>query len=559
MPSTGKSQFKIRLIFIIFSIALCGILVKLFYLQILHPFSSSIDYLTTRKIPAERGKIFDVNGQPLAVNQVTYLLFSEQKKIKELDSVIRKIAPIIAMDQASIEAKINLNAHWSPIKSGVTKQEKEQIINLGLTGLGFDEEYRRYYPESSLSAQLLGFVGKNIEGGNIGYFGIEGYYDKDLMGLPGLLKSERDLIDRPIFFGTQEKIDPENGRDFYLTIDKSVQRIVKDKLISGIERYKAKEGCVIVANPNNLEILGMACLPDYDPDKYYQFSEDYYKNPAITNLYEPGSTFKPLIMAAALDAKAIKPDSIYDEKGQVRVGDYTISTWNNKYEGKISMTRIMEKSSNVGMVYIGEKLGKKKLYKYLNLYGFGQATGIDLQGENTGYLKRENQWYPIDYATATFGQGIAVTPIQMIRAFAVTINGGKLYTPHVVKKIVGAEDEQIIDNQNYERVVSVNTSEVMKKILENTVANGEVSWAAPKGYAIGGKTGTAQIPIQGHYDATKTIASFIGFAPVSKPVFMVMVILREPEASQWGSETAAPLFFEIAKELILYYNIAPGQ
>jgi len=210
------------------------------------------------------------------------------------------------------------------------------------------------------------------------------------------------------------------------------------------------------------------------------------------------------------------------------------------------------------MVYVGEKLGKDALYSYLKKYGFGQLTGIDLQGEIAGYLKPKNEWYPIDFATVTFGQGIAVTPIQMIRAFASIINGGNLLKPYVVTKIISSDGkEKLIKPKKEGKVINAVTSEIIKKMLVEVVEGGEVKWARPKGYILGGKTGTAQIPIEGHYDPHKTIASFIGFGPAKDPTFLVLVILRQPKTSPWGSETAAPLFFEIAKELLIYYNIAP--
>lgn len=550
---------KLKLLFLIFIAAFGLIIVKLFYLQVINPYDTSGDYLHTKKILAERGKIYDRNFLPLAVNQTMYQLFLEPKKISEKDKLIRKISEILKIDEATVEAKVIQTGDWVPVKTGVSKEDKEKIAALKLVGVGFDDEYRRYYPESSLSAHLMGFVGKNVNGDNVGYFGLEGFYDKDLAGLAGLQRSERDLSGRPIFFGTQSRIDPENGRDFILTLDKSVQQIIKNKLKSGLERYDAKEGCVIVADPSNMDILGMACLPDFSPEEYYKFSEDFFKNPAISNSWEPGSIFKPLVMAAALQEKAVKPDEIYNETGPVTIGDYNIRTWNNSYEGKISMTRILEKSSNVGMVYVGEKLGDKKLYEYLEKYGFGNLTGIDLQGEVAGLLKPKSLWYPIDFSTVTFGQGIAVTPIQMIRAFASIINGGKIYTPHMVKEMRADGKVQEIPPQSTQAIIDEKTSAIIRKMLVSTVDNGDSKWAKPKGYKMGGKTGTAQIPIAGHYDPTKTYASFVGFAPADAPKFLVLVTLREPKSSPWGSETAAPLFFEIAKELILYYNISPDS
>ena len=354
-------------------------------------------------------------------------------------------------------------------------------------------------------------------------------------------------------------VEAENGRDLVLTIDKNIQEISKKRLLEGLEKYQAKKGCVITADPKTMAILSLVCLPDYDLEKYYLFNENFYKNLAIADLYEPGSVFKPLIVAAALEEKKIKPNDTYNETGQVAVGEYNIKTWNDKYEGKISMIRILEKSSNVGMVYIGEKLGNKKIYNYLEKFGFGQNTGIDLEGEASGYLKPKVNWYPIDYATVTFGQGIAITPIQMIRAFASIINGGYLMKPYIVQKIISKNKITEIKPQVERRVVSQMTSEIIRKMLISTVENAEAKWDRPKGFLIGGKTGTAQVPIKGIYDASKTIASFIGFAPANNPKFLTFVVLYEPQSSQWGSETAAPLFFEITKDLIVYYGISPSQ
>lgn len=550
-----SKQRAVLAFFLLFFIA---IIIKLCYLQLFSPRSSS-GYLQYQKSEPERGKIFDRNMQPLALNQITYLLYIEPKKIKDKDSAIKKVDNVLKMGEATLAANIDFKKDWVSVRSGITTEQKKQLDDLKLEGLGFESQQVRFYPESSLSAHLLGFVGKNKESENVGYFGIEGYYDKDLYGLTGILKTERDLMGFPILIGTQDKTDPQNGRDLVLTIDKSVQAIAKKYLVAGIEKYKAKDGCVIVADPKTLEILALTCIPDFDPDAYYRFSESYFKNPTITSLYEPGSTFKPLVVAAAINEKKIKPDDLYDEKGAIEQGGYRIKTWNDKYEGKITITRILEKSSNVGMVYIGEKLGRDKLYNYIDNYGFGKNTGIDLQGEFGGYLKPQKEWYPIDFSTVTFGQGIAVTPLQMIQAFSSLINGGNLLTPHIVKKVMLANQEREVDTKVKRRVISPLTSEIIKKMLVSTVENGEYKWAIPKGYRIGGKTGTAQIAVEGHYDASKTIASFIGFAPAADPRFIALVVLSEPKTSQYGSETAAPLFFDIAKELLLYYNIAPEQ
>ena len=546
---------KLRLLFFGFLAIFCIIVLRLFYIQVLRP-DLQHDYLSTRKLQPERGKIFDRNGEPIVMNQILYHLFFEPQLIQNKEETTSAIAHILKVDEASISARIDPTKTWTSVIGNISKQNRDAILKLNLPGMGLDEQWSRYYPDASIAAHLAGFVGKNEDGIDVGRSGVEGFYDKDLGGLPGLLRSDLDPQGKPIFLGTQERIDPENGRDLYLTIDKSVQMLVKEKLSAGLEKYGAKEGCVIVANPNTMEILALSCLPDYDPTTYYDFDNAVFRDSAISDSYEPGSTFKPLVMASAIEAGVVKPDTIFNEDGPVRVGEYTIQTWNNSYEGKITLTRVLEKSSNVGMVFVGSKLGNDRLYSAILNYGFGAETNIDLEGEATGFIKPKNQWYPIDYATATFGQGIAVTPIQMITAFSSIINGGKLMKPYVVKELRGEKTQKVVPIF-VRQLVSKKTSDLLKQMLLSAIENGETKYLKTEGYQVGGKTGTAQIPIDGHYDATKTIASFIGFSPIKNPQFIGLVILKEPKISEWGSETAAPIFFEIAKDLIVYYNIAP--
>ncbi|MEK7598095.1 MAG: penicillin-binding protein 2 [Patescibacteria group bacterium] len=550
---------KIKFIFLLFIVFYLAIVVRLFFLQVIYAPSNKSSYLKTNKLYPVRGKIYDQKNQSLVLNQNSYQLYIEPKKVKDKEELLQLLSKSLEIEEASISAKLDMSKDWVAISGGLPQEQKDKIDRLKLKGIGFDYQTKRFYPEASLSAHLLGFLGKDNQGEDVGYLGLEGFYNRDLRGLPGFLETERDIIGRPILIGVQQRVEAENGRDLTLTIDKNIQEISKKRLLEGLDKYKAKKGCIITADPKTMAILSLICLPDYDLEKYYLFNENFYKNLAISDLYEPGSVFKPLIVAAALEEKKIKPNDIYNETGQVSVGEYNIKTWNDKYEGRISMTRILEKSSNVGMVYIGEKLGNKKIYNYLEKFGFGQNTNIDLEGEAGGYLKPKANWYPIDYATVTFGQGIAITPIQMIRAFASIINGGYLMKPYVVKKIISENKVTEIKPKIDRRVISQMTSDIIKKMLISTVENAEAKWDRPKGFSIGGKTGTAQVPIKGIYDTSKTIASFIGFAPAENPKFLTFVVLYEPQTSQWGSETAAPLFFEIVKDLIVYYGILPSQ
>ncbi len=548
---------NLRPLFIIFLVAFTAIISKLFLIQVIGSDFYSFDYTTTRKIIPNRGKILDRNLDPLAVNQTKYLLYVEPKKIQNRADLIDEIDEVLAMGEATLEARIDESKNWVAVKGDISKEAKEQLEKRKLEGIGFEEEKTRFYPEASLAAHLVGFLGKNAQGERIGYFGVEGYYEQDLAGLPGVLKSERDVQNKPIFIGSQQRLGAEDGRDFILTIDKAVQHLVKEQLKKGVEQFKAKSGCVIAADPKTMEILSLVCLPDFDPESYYEYTDSSFKNWSLSSVYEPGSTFKPLVMAAAIEEGVIKPDGFFDESGAVSMGGYTIRNWNDKYEGKITTTRILEKSSNVGMVYVGNKLGKEKLSEYVHKYGFGEYTNIDLQGEIPGQVKPLETWYPIDAATTSFGQGISVTGLQLVRAFASLINGGYLMRPYVVGGVVENGVTRMREPQVQGKILSERTSQIITKMLVSTVKNAEAKWDIPEGFTFGGKTGTAQIALEGSYDASKTIASFIGFAPAVDPEFLMLVVIQEPESSSWGSETAAPLFFDIAKELLVYYNVEP--
>ncbi|MCX6724743.1 MAG: penicillin-binding protein 2, partial [Candidatus Shapirobacteria bacterium] len=296
-----------------------------------------------------------------------------------------------------------------------------------------------------------------------------------------------------------------------------------------------------------------------DPGKFFAYDKSLYSNPAVALSYEPGSTFKVLVMSAALNEEVVKPETRCDKCDGPRViSDYTIKTWNEKYFPDSTMTEVIQHSDNIGMVFVGEKLGVEKMYSYLQKFGLGQSTGIDLEDEASPKLRPKNEWKLIDLATASFGQGVALTPIQMVRAVAAVANGGKLMKPYLVKQVLSEGEKTEIQPKIEGEVLRPVTASVMTEMMVNAVDNGESKWAKPKGYRIAGKTGTAQIPVAGHYDQEKTIASFVGFAPADNPQFVMLVLLREPTSSPWGAETAAPLWFDIAKEIFTYYGIRPG-
>ncbi len=555
---------RLRVVLLVFYLWLFFIVFKLFYWQILSHEDLSLaadkQHLMQVILPAGRGEITTSDGSLLVGNQMKYQVHADPKKILGNPLNIKNLAQLLGMDESSVSAKLNPDLVWVSLKRRIDKETVDAIKSLKLDGLGFEDEEVRFYLEGSMSAHLLGFVGYSYDGTSQGYFGLEGYYDRMLKGKAGFLRQAKDAMGNPILAGNQKRVSTQDGRTLKLHLDKTIQFVVEKKLEEGVQKYGAKGGSIVVMRPKDGGILAMASLPSYDPGSYADFSSDYYKNPVVAETYEPGSTFKPVVMAAALNEGLVGPDTVFDEPGPVEVGGYTIRTWNDKYSGTITATQILEKSSNVGMVQVGRKLGKEKLLSYIKKFGFGQETGVDLQEETNPLLRPDDGWKEIDLATTTFGQGIAVTPMQMVGAMAAIANGGRLMEPQVVDAIIDKNGKKIdIEPKVVNEVISPATARILTNMLVSSVDKSEAKFAKLKGYRIAGKTGTAQIPVAGHYDTQKTIASFIGFAPADEPKFVMLVTLQEPTSSPWGSETAAPLFFSIAKDLLAYYNIPPTE
>jgi cell division protein FtsI/penicillin-binding protein 2 len=412
-----------------------------------------------------------------------------------------------------------------------------------------------------MAAQLLGFVGKDEQGNDKGYSGLEGYYDRLLRGKDGEAVQIKDAFGKPVLARVNAPSGGVEGSSLVLSIDRSVQFLVERRLKEGIDKYGAMSGMVAVMDPKTGEIIAMAAFPTFDPRSFWQFSDDLYKNPLISDLYEPGSTFKPLVMSAALDSDLVTPQTKCTIcSGPVSIGGFTIHTWNDEYHKDESMIDVIMRSDNTGMVFVAEKLGLSGMINYLERFGMGSLTGIDLQGEITSLIKSKNQWYGVDLATTGFGQGISISPIQLLSAISSIANGGVRMEPHVVSAVESPDGTLVkIPPKELGSPISAKTAKVMTEIMVNAVNKGEASFARLKDYRIAGKTGTASIPIQGHYDPNQTIASFVGFAPADNPRFSILVILNRPTSSIYGAETAAPIFFSIAKDLLLYYGISPNQ
>lgn len=550
------------------------IVARLFYWQVVRA-----DFLTSRAssqhqkvvtLSAKRGNILASDGQVLAGTAQNYLLFAYKPQLEKTSfEVSRLVAPLIApsfaSDSSTLQSpdlvpntekylleRLEQNSSWIALKHYLSPEQKEAVTSLEIKGLGFEPELIRFYPESSMSAQLLGFVGQDINGTAKGYFGLEGYYNRQLQGQEGKLSEDTDAFGNPIIVGNFSGFESKNGRDLLTTINRGVQFQVEKILKEGLSRYGAISGNVIVLETKTGAVLAMASFPNYNPTSFYQFPPEVYPNPTVAALFEPGSIFKPLVMAAALDAGVVEPETECDIcASPISIGTFTIGTWNNEYHPQTTMTDTIVHSDNTGMVFAARKLGVEKFRQYLEKYGIGKKTGIDLEEETTGVLRKPEDWKEIDLATTSFGQGIALTPIQITAAVNTIANNGIWVKPYIVKAI--RDGEKISPNvpNTEQNVLGQKAVEQIKQIMVAAVEEGEAKWAKPKYLPVAGKTGTAQIPVKGHYDEEKTIASFIGFSPVDNPKFTMLVTLREPQTSQWGSETAAPLWFEIAKQISL--------
>lgn len=504
-------------------------------------------------IVAARGRIISGDGEILGGSADKYLAFIYKPNFSGKADELAKKLETFTPPEETIE-KLSRKSVWEMLVKNLSAEEIREIGEIG--GLGFERQPQRFYPEASMSAHVLGFVGSDTLGRPKGYFGIEGYYDRELRGISGKLKQEKDAGGDPILVGSYQEISPSPGRDVVLTIDRYIQQITETELLKGMEKYGAAAGEAVIMDPGDGSIIASAAFPNYDPNEFSKFDPKVYPNPTISQTYEPGSTFKVLVMAAALNEGAVKPDTKCDIcGGPVEIGKYLIRTWDGKYRGEVSMRDTIIHSDNTGMVFAGRKLGAEKLVLYLAKFGIGKATGIDLQEEAAPRLREK--WGEIDVATASFGQGIAVTTMQMLRAVGAIANGGVLPAPHAAKSIIDRGEERRVEIKVGDRAISKKTADEITEMMAAAVVEGEAKFAAPKGYKIAGKTGTAQIPVAGHYDSEKTIASFVGFAPARNPKFVMIVKLREPTSSPWGSETAAPLWFAIAKKLLLYWGISP--
>lgn len=577
MKLEAKENLKIYTLLSFFLFLFSLVIVKLFIIQVIfHEKNQTLaekQYVSFIEIPSQRGNIRTADGYLIAGTQDKYMLYAEPKNVLDKNKLVNDLAKEISSAETTESKKqevlfkeyftkysnlLNSNLLWVGLARNIDPILKEKIEKLGFTGVGFEDEPVRLYPEKTLASHVLGYVAYNDYGEKQGYFGIEGSFNEDLKGRSGRILQAMDAMGNPILAGGYTKIDSTPGRDLILTINRSIQYIIEKKLKEGVEKYKAKSGSVIVMDPLTGSIFALANYPTYDPSNFGGDEKEEIKNLAISQTYEPGSVIKPLTVSAALDLNLVSPGTTYTDGGPVWYSGHMVDNWDGKHLGVLNIVQLLQKSNNIGAAWVGDKLGPKRLYSYLKDFGIGKVTDVELEGEDTGIMRNYTEWRDIDTATASFGQGISATPLQVLNAFNSIANDGVALQPKIVDQIIDRDKAIKVPLKIKSRVISKKTSETMVDMLEQAASGGEAQFFVLKNYRIAGKTGTAQISIDGKYDANKTNATFVGFMAGSKK-FSMIVKLEEPETSSFAAETAVPLWMEICSDLVNFFGLPPDK
>ncbi len=515
------------------------------------------------QVPSQRGLIVDRNHNLLALNNYDFSIEAAPNMIpdRQTREVAEKLAPVLGYTQEKLFNILDGNALYAQVARHVPREVGKAVIALGIKGIFVRPIAVRVYPEGELGAHILGFVAGDAEEGSMGYYGVEGFYDKALKGKAGVREEAWDPWTRPVAFADRRAYGwtlPEEGRTLVLTIDRTIQYLLEQELYAAIEQYGAESGCIVVMNPKTGALIAAVSYPTYDPGRFAETDEALFINPVIGQQYEPGSTFKIVTFAAALDTSTIQPTDLYNDLGYIEVGGRVIKNWDQRNYGMVSMTDVLIKSLNTGTAHINTLMGANTFYNYVGRFGFGLKTGIDMEGEIAGQVRwpGDAEWHESDLGTNAFGQGLAVTPIQLVAAVSAVANRGFLMQPYVVEQLVRQDRVASVKHVTVRQVINERTARTLTEMMVEVVEQGATQAQVP-GYRIAGKSGTAQMPIVGGYDPNLTIASFIGFAPADNPQFVALVRLDKPTQSPWGSSTAAPTFANVARILFTQLGIPP--
>ncbi|MBI5484174.1 MAG: transpeptidase family protein [Deltaproteobacteria bacterium] len=562
MRDEKEKWARVRIIMIgtVFGLLFLTVVGRAFYLQILQHEElikkAEKQHRHRVELTPARGSILDCNGTPLAESIHMDSCYAEPRRINDVEGTAAVLAPVLGVPKQELAARLSVNKSFIWVERGLSPDTAKRIKNMKLPGIGFAPESKRFYPNLETAAHVIGFTGRDPNG----LEGIELKYDATILGNTGYMITERDALGRNIAVKNTLIKDSSPGKNIVLTLDKTIQFIAEKELAKAVTESGAKSGMALVMEADTGKVLAMANYPTFNPNAYSRYSLAQLRNRVVVDSFEPGSTFKVFTIAAALDAGVIKPTDVYNcENGTFRIADRIIH--DDHPHSRLSVSEIIKYSSNIGSAKIGSKIGEERLSSYLRSFGFGTRTGIDLPGESMGSLKRN--WYGIDLATISFGQGVSLSAIQLVSAVSAIANGGNLMKPYLVERIFDDSGKEI---QKYEpqivrRVISPDTAGKVTKMMETvTVDGGTGTKAAVDGFRVAGKTGTAQKvdPVTRTYSPTKRIGSFVGFVPADKPKLTIAVIIDEPQGIKYGGVVAAPAFRGIAQNTLAYLKIQPS-
>jgi len=557
------TRLRIRAIGGVFVFLLMVTVARAFYLQIYEQerfaHLAEKQHLKVVQLIPSRGAIYDATNSALAVSVEMDSLFAEPRNIEDVPSVAARLAPVLGLPREQLEKKMQGNKGFVWLQRRLTPEVAAAVRKLEIDGIGFVKEPKRFYPNAEIGSHVIGFTGLDPEG----LEGVERKFDSTLLGNTGYLVTERDALGRDVGTRGIMRQDASTGQSLALTIDKNIQYIAEKELATAVETSRAKGGIAIVMDPASGRLLAMANYPTFNPNAVAKALPQAMRNKAITDSFEPGSTMKVFLIAAALEEKAVSANESFNcENGVYNIGGRTIHD-THKY-GRLSVGEILKYSSNIGSAKIGSRLGPERLYGYLRNFGFGTRSNVDLPGEVSGYLRNKSQWYGVDLATISFGQGLSVSALQLVTAISAIANGGTLMQPYVVDRIMDSKGNvaKQFSPVSRQRVVSAETAKHVARMMEAVAAEGGTgTGASVDGYKVAGKTGTAQKadPVTKGYSLDKRTASFVGFVPAENPRLTILVVIDEPKTSPYGGVVAAPAFSSIAKQSLCYLRVLPTQ
>ncbi|MCS6292156.1 MAG: penicillin-binding protein 2 [Nitrospira sp.] len=557
-PSRGRR-------YVLLLVMLCGFAVVLFRLVSLQVLQAAEltakadrQHQKTVSLEGARGTVVDRHGKVLAMNMEVPSVFGIPTALESPAKTARSLSPVLHVRTDELEKKLRQDRSFVWLARKLDPEQGHRLEHMPMEGIGLVMEGRRFYPKGPLLAHVLGFAGMDGEG----LEGIERRYESQLHGEKRVVILQRDAMGRTVFPKGQAEQVPAAGHSLVITIDEVIQYIAEKEVEEAVTKARAKSGTVIVLDPQTGAVLALAISPRFDPNAVASLTADRWRNRALTDAYEPGSTMKALVAAAALEEKVMKPGTmLYGENGRMTIANTVIH--DHEKLGWMTFAQVIQKSSNIGAAKTGMALGDQRLYRYLQAFGFGQKTEIDLPGEAGGLVKHPREWGRRSLASISMGQEIGVTPIQMVSAVAALANGGVLMKPYVVSEVRDAQGKALrqILPQVKRRVVSPETARTVTSILEGVVTDGTGAKAAIPGFRVAGKTGTAQKidPRTGAYSSTLFVGSFVGFVPADNPRLAMIVVIDEPQGESWGGTIAAPVFRRVGEQVLNYLGVSSDE